>query len=175
MDSNIQTSVLPTGQESLGVYNPFQQDTRVYLTLPDGRRVGFTFSPEKHDLPGVTYYTPAYQADAGLDYNLSPAGAVPTVGRRRQPNDQKPRARIAKARDRPAPVLLRREAPHSHARHLAAPAPEARALLAGHDLGRHTPERVPHASMLTRDGRRRLCAAREAEAAGRATAWGRPA
>ena len=39
-----------TGNEDLGVYNPFRIGTRVYLTLPDGGeryagRVGFTFDP----------------------------------------------------------------------------------------------------------------------------------
>ncbi len=75
-DSDIQTSVVPTGEESRGIYNPFQQGTRVYLTLPDGRRVGYTFTPEKHTLSGVSYYTPAYQADVGVDYRLDSAGAV---------------------------------------------------------------------------------------------------
>ena len=30
-----------TGREALGVYEPFQVGTRVYVTLPDARRVAF--------------------------------------------------------------------------------------------------------------------------------------
>ncbi|MBM3506116.1 MAG: hypothetical protein FJX65_20000, partial [Alphaproteobacteria bacterium] len=78
-DSDIQTNVAPTGQESRGVYRPFQNDTRIYLTLPDGRRVAFSFTPEKHEHPEITYYTPAYTADAGVDYRLDSARA--TLGR----------------------------------------------------------------------------------------------
>jgi YD repeat-containing protein len=78
-ESDIQTNVAPTGHEATGVYNPFRIGTRVYLTLPDGRRVGFTFEPQSHDIPGLTYYTPAYQADAGVDYTLSSAATLLTL------------------------------------------------------------------------------------------------
>ena len=65
----------PTGHEATGIYNPFRQGTRVYLTLPDGRRVGFTFTPQKHELPGVTYYTPAYRpTPASAGRSTSAAG-----------------------------------------------------------------------------------------------------
>ena len=70
IDTEIQTSVAPTGREQFGDYNPFTPGTRVYLTLPDGQRIGFTFTPEKHQQTGVTYYTPAYQADPGVSYRL---------------------------------------------------------------------------------------------------------
>jgi YD repeat-containing protein len=79
-DTALQTSVPPTGNEDADIYNPFRQGTRVYLTLPDGRRVGFTFTPQRHDAPGVTYYTPAYVADAGVDWQLDSAAAVLTRG-----------------------------------------------------------------------------------------------
>ena len=51
VDTDLQTSVPPTGNEAEGIYNPFVEGTRVYLTLPDGGapgtpgRVGFTFTP----------------------------------------------------------------------------------------------------------------------------------
>src|SRR5262249_22037373 len=41
-DTYVQTNVPLTGRENLGAYNPFRVGTRVYVTLPDGRRVGFT-------------------------------------------------------------------------------------------------------------------------------------
>src|SRR5262249_41645096 len=40
-------------------------DTRLDLTLPDGQRIGFSFMPVRHELPGLVYYTPAWQADQG--------------------------------------------------------------------------------------------------------------
>src|SRR5262249_21542867 len=77
-DVEIETNVPPTGPEALGDYNPFRTGTRPYLTLPDGRRVGFAFAPQRHEQTGVVYYTPAWQADPGVDYSLDSAGAVLT-------------------------------------------------------------------------------------------------
>lgn len=75
-DADLQTSVGATGRESSGLYNPFRDGTRVYLTLPDGRRVGFTFAPVPHAQPGVTYLTPAFRADLGVAWRLDSAAAV---------------------------------------------------------------------------------------------------
>jgi RHS repeat-associated protein len=72
----LQTDLPATGREALGVYNPFRDGTRLYLTLPDGRRVGFTFTPQGHDQTGVSWYSPAYLADPRNDYQLASAGAV---------------------------------------------------------------------------------------------------
>src|SRR5262249_47619988 len=80
IDTDIQTSVLPTGREEFGTYNPFTEGTRVYLTLPNGQRIGFTFTPEKHLQSGATYYTPEFQADPGVAYQLESAGAVLSRG-----------------------------------------------------------------------------------------------
>ena len=79
-DVSIQTTVPPTGHESSGIFNPFRIGTRVYLTLPTGQRVGFTFAPARHDVPGLTYYTPAWTADPGGDYTLASAAAELTRG-----------------------------------------------------------------------------------------------
>jgi YD repeat-containing protein len=79
LDTRIQTSVLPTGQEAQGVYNPFLLGTRVYLTLPDGSRVGFTFTPIAHAQTGLTYFTPAFTSDAGVPYTLTSASGVLTL------------------------------------------------------------------------------------------------
>ncbi|MGA2068563.1 MAG: CARDB domain-containing protein, partial [Thermoguttaceae bacterium] len=78
VDTDIQTSVPPTGQEAEGVYNPFVVGTRLYLTLPDGGRAGFTFTPVEHEQTGLIYYTPAFTADSGVDYTLTSAAAVLT-------------------------------------------------------------------------------------------------
>jgi hypothetical protein len=72
-DLDLQTDVPATGREASGAVNPFSLGTRVYLTLPTGERVGFTFTPQKHELPGITYYTPAFTADAGASWTLNAA------------------------------------------------------------------------------------------------------
>ncbi len=75
-DVDIQTDVPPTGLESSGIYNPFQVGTRLYLTLPNGARAGFTFTPTQHQQSGLIYYTPDWTADPGVSYTLSSASAV---------------------------------------------------------------------------------------------------
>src|SRR5439155_5638641 len=45
-DTVLRTSVPPTGDEEFGVYNPFKDGSRVYVTLPGGKREGFTFRPQ---------------------------------------------------------------------------------------------------------------------------------
>ncbi|MEH2362218.1 putative Ig domain-containing protein [Nostoc sp.] len=79
LDTNIQTNVPLTGRESLGVYEPFRVGTRLYLTTPTGERVGFTFAPQKHTIPGLTYYTPSWVADSGVNYQLESAEAKLTL------------------------------------------------------------------------------------------------
>ena len=78
-DTDIQTNVPLTGNEDLGVYNPFRIGTRVYLTLPDGSRVGFTFEPVAHVQAGITYYTPAFISDPGVDWTLTSVPDVMTL------------------------------------------------------------------------------------------------
>ncbi len=82
-DSDIETNVPLTGREYLGVYNPFRVGTRLYLNLPDGSRVGFTFTPVEHDEPGVTYYTPAWTADPGVSYTLQSVNDLLTLAGQR--------------------------------------------------------------------------------------------
>src|SRR3972149_916211 len=80
---HIQTPPLPPGNEEQGYFNPFQPGTRVYVTLPDGRRVGFTFAPVHHSAGGASYYTPSFVTDPGVDYQLESAPAVLTLVRNR--------------------------------------------------------------------------------------------
>ncbi len=42
---DLRTSVAPNRLEEFGIYNPFKNGSRVYLTLPGGARQGFTFRP----------------------------------------------------------------------------------------------------------------------------------
>ncbi|MDH5669840.1 MAG: Ig-like domain-containing protein, partial [Nitrospira sp.] len=65
-----------TPDSSLG---GFRTGTRLYLTLPTGERVGYTFTPERHTSNGMTYYTPAFVADA-LEGTGSDPGSVPVPG-----------------------------------------------------------------------------------------------
>ena len=45
-DVDLRTSLPKTGDEAGGLYTPFRDGTRVYITLPGGQRQGFTFRPK---------------------------------------------------------------------------------------------------------------------------------
>ena len=66
----IQTNVSETGREHLGLYHGFSDRTRLYLTLPPGNRVGFSFRPEPVAAGSLTLYRPAWQSDPGVSYTL---------------------------------------------------------------------------------------------------------
>lgn len=73
-DTNLRTSVAPTGAEEFGLYAPFQEGTRIYVTAPGGRREGFTFQPKK--APGIKgrflgVYEPVFVPDPGVTSTLS--------------------------------------------------------------------------------------------------------
>ncbi|WP_243146922.1 RHS repeat-associated core domain-containing protein [Scytonema sp. UIC 10036] len=80
-DTDLRTSVAPPDelQKELGVWNPFKENTRVYITLPGGKREGFTFKPKQvqqlDDTPLLNFakyiYTPEFVADAGVTNKLS--------------------------------------------------------------------------------------------------------
>jgi RHS repeat-associated protein len=57
----------------LGQFPAYQDGTRVLLTLPGGRTVGFTFRPRLESLLGgsVKYYHPDFVPDAGVTARLS--------------------------------------------------------------------------------------------------------
>ena len=54
---------------------PLEDSTRLYLTTPTGERVGFTFTPVRQQITGAVYYTPAWVADAGVNYTLQSVDA----------------------------------------------------------------------------------------------------
>ena len=68
--TNLQTNLPSTGQEDLGVYNPFGDGTAIYLTLPSGQRVKFSFAPTSFQVAGQTFYHPAWQAESGVNDTL---------------------------------------------------------------------------------------------------------
>jgi hypothetical protein len=75
----VQADVAPTGREHLGVYEPFRDGTRVYVTLPDGRAPASRSPPQRHDISGLTYYTPAFVADGRREWALKSADAKLTL------------------------------------------------------------------------------------------------
>lgn len=63
-----------TGLEDVGVYPGFRFGTRVYLTLPGGRREGFTFKPRLGDSPFerlLGMQKPYFEPDPGVNSTLS--------------------------------------------------------------------------------------------------------
>lgn len=80
-DVRLRTSVPATGDEANGIFNPFQDGTRVYVTLPGGKREGFTFRPSRGMLFGQAVYLPHFVADPGVTSMLTPPGEVDNSGR----------------------------------------------------------------------------------------------
>ena len=74
--TNLQTNVATTGEEAYGVFNPFSDGTVVFLTLPSGQRVPFTFAPTSFVVAGQTFYRPAWAAESGVDYTLQSTADV---------------------------------------------------------------------------------------------------
>jgi RHS repeat-associated protein len=77
-DTNLRTSLLPSGAEDIGIYTPFRDGARVYVTLPGGRREGFTFRPEQLSGFGgyLAFYRPAFVPDPGVTSRLYAPGNV---------------------------------------------------------------------------------------------------
>ncbi len=60
---------LPTGNEqNTGIFGavPFRSDTRVYITDPDGRRVGYSFDPQPRVSLLGTVFLPKFKPDPGV-------------------------------------------------------------------------------------------------------------
>jgi len=75
-DVQLETNVEPTGREHLGVFNAFADGTRLYLTLPTGERMGFSFTPLKQTIGTVDFYRPAWTADEDHGWTLGSAEAL---------------------------------------------------------------------------------------------------
>lgn len=65
-DTDLRTNLPNEGQPIVGLYTPFTFGTKVYLTLPGGKREGFTFTPDIHSLFSLTYFTPRFTPDSGV-------------------------------------------------------------------------------------------------------------
>jgi RHS repeat-associated protein len=74
-DTDLRTSVPKTGLESEGLYSPFREGTRVYVTLPGGTREGFTFRPVDHGFSiysvHLDLYQPKFEPDPGVTDELT--------------------------------------------------------------------------------------------------------
>ena len=73
-DTHIQLNLPPT-PDTQHPTPPLEVGTRLYLTTPTGERVGFTFTPVRQQITGAVYYTPAWVADAGVNYTLQSVDA----------------------------------------------------------------------------------------------------
>jgi len=81
-DVDLQTSVASTGMKADGFFNPFQENTHVYVTLPGGERQGFTFQPTL--APGLDgsflgIFQPTFVPDPGVTSALTVANAALTA------------------------------------------------------------------------------------------------
>jgi RHS repeat-associated protein len=79
-DTDLQTSVPKTGDEADGLFNPFVERTRVYVTLPGGQREGFTFEPTEGSAFLTTYFTPNFVPDPGVTDQLTVEGESSNQG-----------------------------------------------------------------------------------------------
>jgi hypothetical protein len=69
-DVRVETDVPATGAEASGVFNPLRAGTRIYVTSPEGQRLGFTFTPVAQTGNGFAYWTPAWTADTNSGWQL---------------------------------------------------------------------------------------------------------
>ncbi|MCB1966835.1 MAG: hypothetical protein KDI64_12570, partial [Candidatus Accumulibacter sp.] len=80
-DVDLQNDAALTGRETAGVLGTFADGQRVFVTLPDGQRTAFTFTPQKRSIPGQTWYLPAFVAADGSGWSLeAPATVLQRAG-----------------------------------------------------------------------------------------------
>ncbi|MEM8734278.1 MAG: RHS repeat-associated core domain-containing protein [Planctomycetota bacterium] len=72
MDADIRETVAPGTEDQIGVFGQtaFVYGTRVYLTNPDGERIGFTFEPERTGSFFGDAYLPKFTPDPGVTDEL---------------------------------------------------------------------------------------------------------
>ncbi len=89
-DVDLRTNLAKTGDESGGLYAAFKDGTRVYVTLPGGKREGYTFRPKavslfdqfqrERDVPpeyqpgtglNAVYFVPSFVPDKGVTNKLT--------------------------------------------------------------------------------------------------------
>ncbi|MCV3217133.1 putative Ig domain-containing protein [Plectonema radiosum NIES-515] len=90
-DTDLRTSLRKPDelQQELGVQNAFRDGTRVYITLPGGKREAFTFKPKQvEEIDGTPllyfskyFYTPEFIADKGVTSTLTVDSQFITLNR----------------------------------------------------------------------------------------------
>ncbi len=84
-NTDLRTSLPKSGLEDIGIYTPFKQGTKVFITLPGGKREGFTFTPEIKVLPGfgqgktLVLASPRFTPERGVTSTLSAGSGQLTV------------------------------------------------------------------------------------------------
>ncbi|XZE22599.1 FG-GAP-like repeat-containing protein [Pirellulaceae bacterium SH449] len=84
-NTDLRVSLPKSGLEDLGIYTPFRSGTKIFMTLPGGQRVGWTFTPEIKVLPGFSrnenliVASPRYTPDRGNTATLSAGSGWLTV------------------------------------------------------------------------------------------------
>ncbi len=68
---NPQVAIQKSSQNNVGEVAALREGDRLYLDLPDGRRVGYTFSPQQVEPSDLGLYEPRWIADAGVDWQLT--------------------------------------------------------------------------------------------------------
>ncbi|HUE70455.1 MAG TPA: putative Ig domain-containing protein [Pirellulaceae bacterium] len=82
-DTDLRTSVQPTSEfeQEIGIFTPYHQGARVYVTLPGGRREGFSFMPRRTSgFGGTLFFEPEFVADPGVTSRLSVTPATLIIG-----------------------------------------------------------------------------------------------
>jgi RHS repeat-associated protein/uncharacterized repeat protein (TIGR01451 family) len=69
--TELTVNLAPTLSEPFGDYPPMSDGSRVYVTLPDGTRAGYTFAPIAYQYLFQTFYAPYFQPDPGVMEALS--------------------------------------------------------------------------------------------------------
>jgi RHS repeat-associated protein len=84
-NTDLRTSLPKSGLEDIGIHTPFKQGTKVFVTLPGGKREGFTFTPDIKVLPGfgrnnnLVLASPRFTPDRGVTSTLSAGSGQLTV------------------------------------------------------------------------------------------------
>jgi large repetitive protein len=84
-NTDLRVSLPKSGLEDLGIFTPFRSGTKIYMTLPGGQRVGWTFTPEMRVLPGwakgndLVMASPRYTPDRGNTATLTAGSGWLTV------------------------------------------------------------------------------------------------
>lgn len=84
-NTDLRVSLPKSGLEDLGIFTPFRSGTKIYMTLPGGERLGWTFTPEFKVLPGfgldsnLVLASPRYSPDRGNTATLTAGSGWLTV------------------------------------------------------------------------------------------------